>query len=185
MHRAAEHAGQRMSHITALAAGALLVLAPVLAGCGPSPAPTPTPTAAFASEEEAFAEAEKVYRAYNEAGNDDRSGRTKNSAIGYLTGIALEDDLHMARSVEEQGLRLEGEAEVASVQRHSVDLQKRPAEIEIDVCLDITGTSVRDASGNDVTPTERQERLAIRVSLVVEAPRLLISDLVLLSEEPC
>ncbi len=49
---------------------ALVLAAVTLSACAPTPTPSPTPTAAFASEEEAFAAAEEVYRAYIAASND-------------------------------------------------------------------------------------------------------------------
>ncbi|NKF30943.1 hypothetical protein HER21_31305, partial [Pseudomonas sp. BGM005] len=93
------------------AVAALPVLLSLLGGCAP-PNPSqimaPTPIPAFASEAEAFAAAEDVYRAYNEAGN------TRADDERFLTGRALSNDLETKRLLDENGLEVVGASDVVS-----------------------------------------------------------------------
>lgn len=174
MHRAAEHTGRRMSHITALAAGALVVLAPVLAGCGPSPAPTPTPTAAFPSEAEAFAEAEKVYRAYNEAGNARNAGLTEPEPQQFLVGEALERDIDAQNTFAANGLSVSGEVVVTGFKPVSADTNDIRGSVTGIVCLDVSKVALLDARGVDVTPADRPDLVAQRVTFVGRSGQLII-----------
>jgi len=185
MHRAAEHTGRRMSHITALAAGALVVLAPVLAGCGPSPAPRPTPTAAFASEEEAFAEAEKVYRAYNEAVNSERAGDVSADPLSYLTGAALEANIATSRHLDQSGLSLAGKGSVSEFEGSAHKTGPLGEAIELTTCLDVSATTVTNDVGEDVTPVDRPTRIRLRVEFIVDDGRLLISDSNVATDPKC
>lgn len=175
MHRAAEHTGRGMSRITALAAGALVVLAPVLAGCGPSPAPTPTPTAAFASEEEAFAEAEKVYREYVDALNARNAGDADPDPQEYLVGQALEGDIDTQRNLESEGLALRGAIELRTFIIDVAELKNRDTTVVATACLDISDARLIGSDGSDVTPAGRPDLVAQEVTLEGARKRLAIT----------
>lgn len=163
-------------------AAALLTLAvatTLLSGCAPAPEPTPTATPAFASEEEAFAAAEEVYRAYNEAGNATGSG------TDYLTASALQGELDTTRYLSENGLRLEGASVILSFTGVASDLVSATASVEASVCLDVTAVRVLDASGTDVTPSDRVNVLELDVKFVEADDHLLISESESLEEPAC
>lgn len=154
--------------LVAIALGQLL-------GCAPGPAPAPTPTPAFASEEEAFAAAEEVYRAYNDALNERRGGAEGADPQQYLIGIALESDIDAQNSLSTQGLRIEGTAEVTSFTGESAELRAEGSRVVGLVCIDVSGVSLVNETGANVTPPERGETVAQRVDFVSSEQSLVIS----------
>lgn len=175
MHRAAERTGRRMPHVTALTAGALFALASVLAGCGPSPTPTPTSTAAFASEEEAFAEAEKVYREYVEALNARNAGDADPDPQEYLVGQALEGDIDTQRNFDSEGLALRGPIKLRTFISDDAKIKNRDTTVVATACLDISDARLIDSDGSDVTPAGRPDLVAQEVTLEGEDNRLAIT----------
>src|SRR5690606_26029635 len=105
---------------------ALVLAAVSLSACAPTPTPTPTPTAAFASEEEAFAAAEEVYRAYNDAGNARRNGESTRNPQDYLIGVALEGDIDALNQLRDTDVRLTGDVGVSSFTWLDADLATAP-----------------------------------------------------------
>lgn len=154
--------------IVALALGQLLA-------CAPEHAPDPTPTPAFGNEAEAFAEAEEVYRAYNEALNERREGAEGADPQRYLTGLALESDIDAQNSLSTQGLRIEGTARVTSFTGESVDLRVEDSRIVGLVCIDVSGVSLINEAGVNVTPPDRGSTVAQRVDFVGSKQSLVIS----------
>lgn len=146
-----------------------------LLGCTPGPAPVPTPTPAFASEEEAFAAAEEVYRAYNDALNERREGTEGADPQRFLTGIALESDIDAQNSLRAQGLRVEGTAKIASFTGESGDLRAEDSRIVGLVCIDVSGVSLVDEAGVNVTPPDRGPTVAQRVDFIGSKQSLVIS----------
>lgn len=172
------------ARIVAVAVVALGVGA--LAGCTTEPEPAPTPTAAFANEEEAFAAAEKVYRAYNDALNKSRiTNNTDTNPRSYLTGPALESDLEATRYFQERGLEIIGEGEVAGFDGTAARLASDGVEVTAKVCLDVSGTQIVDTSGGNLTPQGRPTRLPLNVSFVVSDGALLISSSSLIDGDAC
>ncbi|AQY02212.1 MULTISPECIES: hypothetical protein [Microbacterium] len=157
-----------------------------LLGCAPGPAPVPTPTPAFSSEEEAFAAAEEVYRAYNDALNQSRiaTDTPPNPRI-YLTGPALESDLEATRYLQAQGLEVIGEGTVAGFDGTAAALNSGEVEVTANVCLDVSHTQVVDANGGDVTPQGRPTRLPLNVAFVGSDGALLISSSNLIESDAC
>lgn len=158
---------------------ALLVMAgATLSACSPTPEPSPTPTAAFASEEEAFAAAEEVYRAYNDASNEEGDTRS------YLTGAALESDIETARYLKQNELSLSGQSEIVSFK--GVQVQLAPiSTVESRVCLDVSASRVLDDQGNDVTPSDRADRWLLDITFSGTADSLTISNSVVAEAESC
>lgn len=155
---------------------ALLALAAsALSACAPTPEPTPTPTAAFASEEEAFAAAEEVYRAYNDAGNARRNGESEPNPQDFLIGSALEGDIHALNQLATAGVHLAGEVVVASFTPLSAKMNNGDVQVDALVCLDATETRVLDDDGADVTPSDRDLVLAQAVTLIKVDSALLIT----------
>ncbi len=145
--------------------------------CSAEPVATPTPTPAFANEEEAFAAAEEVYRAYNDAAN-----ARANSDDGppdprdFLTGLALEGDIDAQNAFHEAGIHLRGAASIASFSGVRAHLESASASISAVVCIDVTAVRVVDSSGLDVTPADRGDMVAQRVTLIGTPAQLMISE---------
>lgn len=156
---------------------ALLVMAgAALSACSPTPEPSPTPTAAFASEEEAFAAAEEVYRAYNDAVNRQRSGDESVDPLDYLTGEMLDSEMASARELEASGITLEGDTKVTSFTGADAQTNRDVASIDALVCLDITNARAFDAEGVDVTAAGRSDVYGISVTFTGNPDHLLISE---------
>lgn len=152
---------------------ALLTLAAgTLCACAPTPAPSPTPTAAFATEAEAFAAAEEVYRAYNDAVNGQRQELSSEDPQEYLTGLALESDIDANRILEQNGIRIEGDGEVSSFRGKFTGV----GTLTADICLDVSETRVIDANGLDVTPPGRPTAVALEVEFVTASKEVRISS---------
>ncbi len=165
--------------LTAHAAAVMLALA-ALTACTPDPTPTPSPTG-FASDEEAFAAAEDTYRAYIDALNARREDEASNpSPDSYLTGAALTAAIETDAEFRETGVRLVGATDIANVRK--IDATQDSASIG--VCLDASNTRVMDASGTDITPPEREDRLGLIVEVVWAQDRAYISSTTA-SEEEC
>lgn len=159
---------------------ALLTLATTaLSACTPTPEPTPTPTAAFASEEEAFAAAEEVYRAYNDAGN------AEEDTSPFLTGAALDSQLETRRYLDQNGLTLSGDSTIVSFVGSNATPGQSVSTIEAQVCLDIGQSRVLDDEGNDVTPADRAPRWPLIVTFVGSSQELLISDSIPSDDPSC
>ena len=160
-HRTAAHALAGIS--------ALVLTVGFLSGCTPEPDPTPTPTAAFASEEEAFAAAEEVYRAYNEAADSATS-----NADEFLTGTALEEYLEGAQYLSANGLTLGGVTKVVSFVGKSADVSGEVARISAEACVDLSQSTVLDSSGANVTPTERADGWRFALTFIGDGNTLVI-----------
>lgn len=158
---------------------ALLAMAgAALSACSPTAEPSPTPTAAFASEEEAFAAAEETYRAYNDAGNQG------DDASEFLTGEALDSHISTQNYLRENELSLDGASEIVSFEGTNALLDPI-AKIDVQVCLDVTGSRVIDASGQDVTPQGRENRWLLDITMSGTASILTISTSDVVEGETC
>ncbi|MCS3443651.1 hypothetical protein [Microbacterium phyllosphaerae] len=156
-----------------------------LVGCAPEPAPAPSPTPAFASEEEAFAAAEEVYRAYNDAANARRTGSPDADPQRFLTGIALEGDIGAQDLLTAQGLTASGIATIDSIRGANSELSTNVATVTMIACIDVSTVVVLDSAGNNVTPPERGETVVQQVLLVGDADTLLIADASTADDTPC
>lgn len=154
----------------------IALAAVAVAGCTPQPKPTPSPEAVFASDEEAFAAAEDVYRAYNEAGNSRISGRTVPDPQDYLTGAALEADILGQNVLADQGLHLVGESTVRSFKGEDVSISGTTTTISAVVCLDVSHTRVLDESEEDVTPDTRPDVVGQLVGFATRSGQLMIAS---------
>lgn len=158
---------------------ALTLTAAALSGCAPAPEPSPTPTAMFASEEEAFAAAEEVYRAYIDAGNN---GADESD---FLVGQALEAEIDTLRYLDENGLTLDGTSALTSFVGVEATVTPTDTTIEVLLCLDVSKTRVLDSSGSDVTPADRANRVSLDVSFVTVESAVLISESTTSEEGAC
>ena len=156
-------------------AAAALVLALALGmttACQPEPAPSPSGPV-FANEEEAFAAAEETYRAYVDALNQRRADpRSSPEPQSFLIGQALDVDIETRQQLDQAGLSLEGSTEVAAVSL--VKAQTEDGLVQLEVCLDSTGTRVISEAGDDVTPADREAISLLTVDLLSATSGLMI-----------
>lgn len=148
----------------------------VLAGCTPEPAPTPSPTG-FASEEEAFAAAEATYRAYTVAFDnvDLADPATFEPVLAMTAGQANEDLRESLSQMHADGWQLKGKTQVTSVEVQPLSTQQ---EARLATCLDVSETTVVDASGNSVVAAERPDVQALSIVLISSEPaRWLITSI--------
>lgn len=159
-----------------LALGTVAFATGPLVGCTPRPTPTPTPTAAFATEKEAFAAAEEVYKAYNEAVNDARGNKQALEPEGFLTGEVLAAESAASQTLAESHIHLEGHTRVLAFSGVSADKGVAVSTVVARVCLDISNVRAIDAEGNDVTTAGRSDIYGLDVEFSGNGDSLLISD---------
>lgn len=146
----------------------------LLSACTSEPEPTPTPTAAFASEEEAFAAAEEVYRAYIDALNsiDPTDTSTFEPVFAFSSGSFEKADRKNLSVMHAEGHRIDGESIVLAFrgEKSTPDLD----EIQAVVCLDVHDVKVTDAAGNSLVSPNRPDVYALNLTFVEHGGDLLI-----------
>lgn len=151
------------------ALAAVGLLTGMLSACTPesdSPTvPTPTKTALFASDEEAFAAAEKTYRAYRDAMNAEYRGDAEANADAYLVGAALEDSVSGQRQLEEMGYSLQGEVPILEFLPDNSSIVADRSRLEATICLDLTKSRVVLSNGEDADLPDRPDRTASHVEM--------------------
>lgn len=152
----------RRSPTPALGLLALAVI--VLSGCSPEPQPTPTPPPAFASEEEAFAAAEEVYRAYTEATNatDLADPKTFEAVYERLVDEAESSARENFAEFYANGLQRSGTSSFDTF----TPVSFRDEIVTVRLCLDVSGVDLVDAAGVSVVPADRPPRQPIEVEFV-------------------
>lgn len=145
--------------------GAALSLA-ALAGCTPEPISSPTPTPAFASEAEAFAAAEEVYRAYNDALNavDPSDPATFEPLFDLSSGPFEEADRKNLSFMHAEGHMISGDAVVLSFTGHTADAESRFREVSAQICLDVSAVEITDAGGASVVTPGRPDVYSLDVT---------------------
>ncbi|MGW8483454.1 hypothetical protein ACWGJP_09955 [Microbacterium sp. NPDC055903] len=155
--------------------GLVALLAGGMLGCSPEPDPEPTPTAAFASEEEAFAKAEEVYRAYIAAEDARHSDEAADPRL-FLTGRALEEDTQAQETLRENGVHLAGATRIAAFVGQEARIDDRVGTIVVAACLDVSLSRVLDETGADVTPPSREDLWPLEVVFAGNRNELLIAS---------
>ncbi len=161
------------------------LLATTMSACAPGPAPTPAPTPAFATEEEAFAAAEEVYRAYNDALNnvDPANPESFESALDLSSGEVRAADRERFSLMQAEGHQISGSARVLSFQ----GLNARPPfdSVSAQVCLDVREVSIVDANGNSLVSPDRPDAYSIVVTLRQRDRHLRVNGIELSEDETC
>lgn len=157
-----------------LCALAILTSVVLLSGCAPTATPTPTPTAAFASEEEAFAAAEKTYRAYTDALNavDLSNPETFEPVFDLTSGDFEAADRQTLSQLHAEDYEFTGQ--MAVVEFDGINSRPPFDEVEAAVCVDVSGSDVVDQSGTSVTPSDRPQLNPLRVTFIASNGRLLV-----------
>lgn len=169
----------------AVISGLVALVTCSLLACAPDPDPTPSPTPAFASEEAAFAAAEEVYRAYNDALNARSAGTSGADPHQYLTGLALEGDIDTQNLLLASGMRVTGAAMLEAFIGESADIGGSASRVIAVACLDVSSVVLLDDSGADVTPLERGDKIAQRIVFTGHGESMLIADETVADVSPC
>lgn len=174
-------------HTAALSAAVLALLA-ALGGCSnssqaappvvttttssatPSPTPVASPSATppVTPEQAAVAQAEAVLRRYYATMNQLGIDPTADPGVlkELATGTGLVDAENQIGSQRQKGRRQIGELRLVSVTPRQVDLRfdpkLKPAPqipvVQFDVCYDVSGVNVVDATGKSVVTADRRDR---------------------------
>lgn len=163
--------------------GALALIAGAVAGCAPTPAPTPTPTAAFASEEEAFAKAEEVYRAYIDAFNaielDDPA--TFESVFKFTADGYEASEREDLSAMHAEGYVRGGEIVIMRFLAQSFDGEKVVAT----TCNDVSTTTFVNKEGVSVVPADRPGRVSLELTFSTEGEDLRLSKAESIEDDKC
>lgn len=143
------------------------LLAVALTGCA-APLPPPGPTPGFTSEAEAFAAAEKTYRAYVDALNevDLSDPETFEAVYAWTTGEANAGARREFSRMHADGLTVDGVTTVTHVE--ATDSRLLRESVRIDVCLDVSRVTLVDNEGRSVVDLDRLDIQHMQVSLVHE-----------------
>ncbi|MDT0158164.1 hypothetical protein Q9R19_11060 [Microbacterium sp. ARD32] len=159
----------------ALSAGMLAL--GMLAACTPEPAPKPKPTKTqlFASDEEAFAAAERTYRAYTDALNnvDTSDPKTFEPAFEETTGDFQSRDKKNLSTMHAEGFTLTGNTVVRGF--HGLTTSGAFAQVVGCVTVDVSDTDITDETGASIVPDDRPDTYTAVVTFVQEGDGLLIS----------
>ena len=145
---------------------ALVAAAIGLAGCTPGPAAKPTPTPLFTSEADAFKAAEQVYRDYVDELNSSLIGEATGDPNDYLVGSALEDSISESRDREAKGVKVTGSLKLTKFTGASANVKDDTATVDAIACMDLSAARIVDASGRDVTPTDRSSQAEFALTFV-------------------
>jgi hypothetical protein len=158
--------------------------AAMLAGCTPAPEPDPTPTAAFASEEEAFAAAEEVYRAYIRASNavDFQDPHTFESLEQYTSGDYLSDEREQLSEMHANGYIRGGAIEVIDFRGTRFDGSET---ITARTCNDVSKTTFTASDGTNLVPPDREERYALDLTFTAESGTLYLTGADAVEDSTC
>ena len=158
----------------AAVAASLLLTSIVVTACAASPeGESASPTPMFASDEEAFAAAEATYAEFIAATNsalanpDDSS---RQSAL--LVGAAYADELRAHRDLLSSGRSVTGEYSVNNVTRISAD----DITVTLAACLDASQTRLLSASGEDITPSNRDAIVPLKLTFALVGGSVLLSE---------
>lgn len=188
---------RRLALAAAVAAGAAgAALAMALSGCSadvePTAAPTPSTSSdaapIFASDEEALTAAVAAYEAYAEASRTIvADGFTNPDRVDAFVTDEYAPTLHEEfESFSSAGYRFDGESTTDSTSLVSRSESSGIAEVSIYLCQDVTNVQVLDSNGNNVTPSDREDRVpsqAFLVSSDTDPRTLLVNEIVRWSGE--
>jgi hypothetical protein len=144
----------------------LALAAAALTGCSPTPAPTPSPTPAFATGDEAFAAAEKTYRAYIDASNaiDLRNPRTFDALDSFTAGSYRADERKSLSKAHAQGYSSSGAIAIDWFEGARLEDDKVFAV----ACNDVSQTTLADSNGTSLVATDRPSRYALSIEFIID-----------------
>lgn len=168
-------------------AGVAGAIALLLTGCvgASEPTPTPTPTDVtiapiFATDEEALAAAVAAYEKYREtsAAISTDGGAGRDRVEPYVSEAFLPTVLDEFEALEASGLRMIGTTSIDTASLVSSSSGSGTAEVSIYLCRDVSQARAVNAAGDDVTPTNRDDRVPLQAFLVSgnDDPKVLVVD---------
>lgn len=146
---------------------ATVALVTALAACAPAAAPKPSPTpTGFASKEEAFAAAEKTYRAYVDALNevDLSDPATFEPVYALTTGDARDSEKKGLSQYHAAKLRVTGDTEITLLKGKS--WQPGSGRAVLDACTDVSAVEVVNENGESQVSPDRPDVQTLSVKLV-------------------
>jgi hypothetical protein len=159
-------------------AGALLVS---VAGCAAAPTASPAgssaPSAAaplFASDAEALAAATAAYSKYLEVSDQiARDGGANPERLKpYVSASLLEQQVKEYQAIAGKALHAAGSSSF-----NSLKLQSRTVSgVSAYVCLDVSGLRVLNAANSDVTPSSRQSKIPLSISVASATSGFLVDS---------
>ncbi|TQJ31784.1 hypothetical protein [Microbacterium sp. SLBN-146] len=159
-----------MSPRIAFAAAALALIA-LLGGCAPESSPSPSASLSssptFTSDAEAFAAAEKTYRAYVDALNDvDLSDpETFEPVFALTTGDANDATKKTFSQMHADGWTVQGETRIDLLERSPGDEGVASGDVMLDVCLNVGDVRLTGPDGESVVSPDRLDVQSMRVEL--------------------
>ncbi|MEO7006317.1 MAG: hypothetical protein ABI275_02620 [Terrimesophilobacter sp.] len=158
----------------------------LLGGCAPQsepvrPKPSPSASPIFASDDEALAAATKAYAAYLKVSDEitQTGGLHPEKISDFVTPEMLSQSLSQYVPYRERGLSSDGVSTFDAVSLQQVSNRRDGgADVDLYLCLDISGVKILDSAGADVTVTNRPDRLPLEVTLSsvgVDKKRLLVA----------
>ncbi len=164
---------------TAPALLVVLALSVALTGCVPDDDPIvvdPEPSASpiFESDEEALAAAEEAYGIYVQLSDQILvEGGVDPERVSPLVSAQLLDELLEGFQLySDNGWRTSGPSTYDSFQLQQLDQPSDgPASVVVYLCADLSSVRLLDATGADVTPPSRKDRLPLEVEIDFESPQ--------------
>lgn len=149
----------------------------MLGGCAPQPHPSPSASSSssptFSTEAEAFAAAERTYRAYVDALNevDLSDPDTFEPVFALTTGDALEASKQTFMQMHTDGWTVSGTTRIDLLD--PFDEMDVPGldRLTLDVCLNVSDVRLTDRGGESVVSPDRMDVQAMRLTLVLSSTR--------------
>ncbi len=156
-----------------------------LVGCAPESKPSPTPTPAFASEAEAFAAAEEVYRAYNDALNaiDPADPESFEALFDLSSGSFEKADRKNLSILHAERHSISGDAVILSFTGYTASPQYR--KVTARICLDVSEVRITDESGSSVVTPDRPDIYALEVTFELRDDKFSINEAERSEESTC
>ncbi|RXZ51384.1 hypothetical protein [Agromyces binzhouensis] len=172
---------RRLRRLVVLAlTGAALVALTGCAAAQTTPSPPPTTDAAetplFASDEEALAAAVEAYERHLESTAAILAGELPADAIRETSsGEFGEKRVSELETFVASGLRASGMTTIDTAALIETHVDDGETFISIYACQDVSGTVLRNSQGEDVTPSDRDERVALVLEFRAEITSIKVS----------
>lgn len=156
-----------------------------MSGCSAPPEPEPTPSPMFSSEEEAFAAAEEVYRAYLQAADRVQfdAPETFAGVLQFTTGTMASSERESLSLANAEGFEQRGETHL--VYFHPIAEDPELSQLFARACIDLRETAILDSMGNSLVSPTRGDTLALDLTFEQRSSRLLIAQAEAVEDPSC
>lgn len=162
----------------------VVLCAALLTGCAADPIPDATPTPSFTSQADAFAAAEATYRAYVDALNqvDLADPETFEAVYAWTTGDFNATERESLTQMHANSWKVGGESVVLAAEPLS-----NAEDLSILACVDVSGVTLEDATGESKVSPERPPKYAMSVEFTTSATStgLTITDVTAVESNSC